>query len=63
MEVVLTEPRVGPGVDQQPGDQISVPDEEARRMIARGQAKPVDREPQTAVGRRSFETAAHRIKR
>lgn len=40
MKIRLNTARVGPGVDNAPGDVIEVPAAEGRRLIATGQATP-----------------------
>lgn len=40
MQVQLRESRVSDGFSQRPGDVVEVPDAEAERMIAAGQAVP-----------------------
>ena len=41
MKVKLLAPRGGVGFSQNRGDVVTVPDDEAKRMIAKGQCEPV----------------------
>lgn len=63
MKVVLHTARVGPGIDQQWGDVVDIPDAEAHRLIQTNQARPHEQTDETATGRRDYETAARRTKR
>jgi hypothetical protein len=46
MKVKLSQPRATNSGPEQIGDDVDVPDDEGRRMIARGQAKEVKPEKQ-----------------
>lgn len=58
MKIKLLTSRAGPMGSQNVGDEIEVPDDEAERMIAAGQALPVrTSKPRKAVAKRKAEKA------